>query len=167
MLTPIAPDQASVLTNLFQLYVHDFSELLPIDLEQSGLFQVPSWDQWWTRDDHFPYFIRSADQVRLLGFALVRRGSRVTGATAVMDVAEFFVARGARGRGVGRAAAHELFAHFREPWEIRVRDSNALAQKFWSGVVMSWLGRAVAPEPFEQGGIKWNVLRVPASSARS
>jgi len=164
LLDPIAQGEISVLENLFQLYVHDFSEQLPIDLEPSGLFEV-ALEQWWKRDDHFPFFIRSAEQGKLLGFALVRRGSRVTGESQVMDVAEFFVVRGARARGVGRAAAHALFARFREPWEIRVRESNLLAQKFWSGVVTSWLGRTLVSEPFLRDGVTWSLLRVPAASA--
>jgi len=164
LLDPIALGQAPVLANLFELYVHDFSEQLPLDLQPSGLFELTPGDEWWKRDDHFPFFIRSADQGKLLGFALVRRGSRVTGESQVMDVAEFFVVRGARARGVGSAAALALFARFGEPWEIRVRESNEVARKFWSRVVTRWLGRLLVPEPFLRDGVSWSLLRVPAPS---
>jgi len=162
-LEPISKDQASVLENLFELYVYDFSEQLGLDLKPSGLFEIPLGDQWWTRDDHFPFFIRAGQAGTLLGFALVRRGSRVTVASDVMDVAEFFVVRGARGRGVGQAAARALFAMFDVPWEIRVRKSNPRAQKFWSRVVGSWQVSPCTPEPFARDGIEWNLLRVPRS----
>lgn len=158
-LDPISRDQAAVLQNLFELYVYDFSEQLPLDLKPSGLFEVRLGDEWWSRDDHFPFFIR-ANEGTLVGFALVRRGSRVTDAREVMDVAEFFVVRGARARGVGQAAAHALFARLDAPWEVRVRESNPRAQTFWSRVVSGWQGTPPTPEPFVREGVRWNVLRV-------
>ena len=59
-LDPISKDHASVLRNLFELYVYDFSEQLPLTLKPSGLFEVRLGDEWWSRDDHFPFFIRRA-----------------------------------------------------------------------------------------------------------
>jgi predicted acetyltransferase len=160
LLEPITREQAPVLRNLFEFYVYDFSEHIPLDLKASGTFEATLGDEWWTRDDHFPFFIREAE--KLVGFALARRGSRVTGAADVMDVAEFFVVRGARARGVGRAAAHELFRKLPATWEIRVRQTNAPAQRFWSRVAESWLQRLVTPEPFSVDGVDWNLLRLPA-----
>jgi predicted acetyltransferase len=164
LLDPIAKDQISVLRNLFELYVYDFSQQLPFELGPSGRFEVSLGDEWWTKGDHFPFFIRSAEQGKLLGFALVRQGSRVSDAPDVMDVAEFFVVRGARTRGVGRSAAHALFAKFPRPWEIRVRQTNIVAQRFWARVAESWLGRRVPPDAFSVDGTQWNVLRLPAQS---
>jgi predicted acetyltransferase len=157
-LEPIAPDQAPVLRNLFELYVHDFSEYLPIDLQPSGRFDVPVGDQWWAREDHFPFFIRAGG--KLSGFVLVRRGSRISGATGVMDVAEFFVLRGARRHGVGSAAAVALFDMFPGAWEIRIRRANPAALKFWARVAASWLGQPVAAQPLSIEGVDWDLLRV-------
>ncbi len=157
-LEPISRDQAPVLGNLFELYVHDFSEYLPIDLQPSGRFDVPIGDQWWARDDHFPFFIRANG--KLGGFALARRGSRAGGASDVMDVAEFFVVRSARRHGFGTAAAVALFDMFPGPWEIRIRRANPGALRFWSRVAASWLGRAVASHPFSVDGVDWDLLRV-------
>ena len=157
-LEPITRDQGPVLRNLFELYVHDFSAYVPIDLQPSGRFDVPVGDQWWARSDHFPFFIRSDG--KLSGFALARRGSRVGTAPDVMDVAEFFVVRGARGRGVGAAAALALFDMFPGRWEIRIRHANPGALKFWARVTATWLGRAVASEPFSSDGVDWDLLRL-------
>jgi predicted acetyltransferase len=157
-LAPIRPEQGSVLRNLFELYAHDFSEQVPLELEPSGRFEIQVGEVWWTRSDHFPFFIRASEQ--LLGFALVRRGSRVTDATEVMDVAEFFVLRGARGKHVGTTAAHELFSAFPGLWEIRVRESNRAALSFWSRAAARWLGLPVTPSVFSSDGVSWNVLRL-------
>ena len=57
-LEPIAKDQAPILHNLFQLYAHDFSEYVPLELGGNGRFDVTIGEQWWNRDGHFPFFIR-------------------------------------------------------------------------------------------------------------
>jgi predicted acetyltransferase len=158
VLDPIAPSQAAVLRQLFELYCYDFSEHVPVKLKASGRFEVPLSDDWWTRDDHFPFFIRRGDE--LAGFALVRRGSRLSDARDVMDVAEFFVVRGARRTGLGARAVHDLFRKFPGNWEIRVRKSNTSAQAFWSRATETWLGARLPPEPYELDGAAWQAFRL-------
>jgi predicted acetyltransferase len=114
-------------------------------------------DVWWTRADHFAYFIKQREE--LVGFALVRAGSLVTNASEVMDVGEFFVLRGVRGRGLGKLAAHALFRAFPGPWEVRVRRTNAAAMQFWSRVAESWVKQPVPTNPFSVEGTQWDVLR--------
>ncbi len=157
-LQPISRDEAPTLRNLFELYAHDFSETVPLELRPSGRFEVPVSDRWWDDADHFPFFIR--DEERLCGFALARRGSRITIATDVMDVAEFFVIRGARGKGLGAAAAHALFAAFPGRWEVRVRQTNPLANRFWARVAQTWAGRPIASEAFTTDDVAWDVFRL-------
>lgn len=159
-LEPIARDRESTLRNLLELYAHDFSEHVPLPIKASGRFEVALNEVWWTREDHFAYFIQLGAE--LAGFALVRAGSRVTDAPEVMDVAEFFVLRGVRARGVGRAAAHALFRAFSRPWEIRVRRTNGAALQFWSRVAHSWLGQPVPSRPFSVDGVGWNLLQIRA-----
>jgi predicted acetyltransferase len=157
-LHPISRDEAPTLRNLFELYAYDFSETVPLELHASGRFEVPVSDRWWDDADHFPFFIRENE--RLYGFALARRGSRITAATDVMDVAEFFVIRGARGKGIGAAAAHALFAAFPGLWEIRVRQTNTLAKRFWGRVANTWAGRPVASEAVTVEDVAWDVFRL-------
>jgi predicted acetyltransferase len=157
VLQPITADQAPVLQQLFELYCYDFSELLRLPLRATGRFEIPVGD-WWTREGHFPFFIQRGDE--LVGFALVRRGSRITGADDVMDVAELFVVRSARRSGIGAEAARQLFERFPGPWEIRVRETNASALAFWSRVASVRHGARVLSEPFERDGVAWRLLRV-------
>ncbi len=164
VLEPVALDQAFVLANLFELYVHDFSEQVPLDLKPNGRFDLPVDERWWTSDDHFPFLIRADD--KLCGFALARRGSRVTAATEVMDVAEFFVVRGARGKGVGARAAHALFAAFPGSWEIRVRQTNTAGSKFWRGVAERCADGSVRVTEFSSAGVDWEVLRLATAMPR-
>ena len=160
-LEAVAPERAAVLANLFELYVHDFSEHVRAPLKPSGRFEVALDDAWWKSADHFPFFVLHDGE--LCGFALVRRGSRVTADCDVMDVAEFFIARGWRQQRVGMAAAHALFARFAGRWEVRVRQSNVGARRFWLRSAEVWLGREVALTPFETRGIDWHVLRLDSA----
>jgi predicted acetyltransferase len=163
VLEPIAKEQAPVLLNLLELYVHDFSEHVPLDVKENGRFDIPLGDQWWTRDDHFPFFIRS--EGKLCGFALARRGSRVSGAGDVMDIAEFFVLRGVRRKGIGARAAHALLDAFGGAWDVRVRRTNVSAHAFWSRTLEAWLGRPIASSAFSSPeGIDWHIFRVERAS---
>lgn len=162
----IARDEAPILRNLFELYAHDFSESVPLELHANGRFDVPVADRWWDDPDHFPFFIREDE--RLYGFALVKRGSRLADGDAdVMDVAELFVIRGARGKGVGAAAAHALFTAFPGRWEVRVRQTNVFAKRFWARVADTWAGGPIASEPFSAEGVAWDLFRLDAQSGRA
>ncbi len=156
-LEPIPRARATVLDNLVELYAHDFSEYVPLEIKSSGLFDVSLGDVWWTRDDHFPFFIHAGGS--LAGFALARRGSRITNATDVMDVAEFFVLRGLRRKNVGATAARALFAKFPGPWEVRVQESNPPALRFWSRAVAASAGRAITSSAFTAKGVAWQAFR--------
>jgi len=161
VLQPMSIESAPILHNLFELYVYDFSEHMPLQVQDSGRFEITPGDDWWTRDGHFAFLIRSRD--KLAGFALVRAGSRVTSAPDVMDVAEFFVLRGLRGQGIGRSAAHALFQAFPGAWEVRVRRTNVAAFGFWSRAAATHGDQPVAISPFSSDGVEWDVLRFVSS----
>ena len=88
----------------------------------------------------------------------MRRGSEVSDDADVWDVAEFFVVRGLRGRGVGTEAAHEVWRRFPGSWEVRVMDRNRKAKEFWARAIKDFIGEAVEPTPFDVGGEGWHVF---------
>ena len=63
------------------------------------------------------------------GFALLRRDA------AGMQMAEFFVTRSCRRRGIGVGAARRLIARFPGRWRITQREGNAAAIAFWHRVL--------------------------------
>ena len=128
-LVPITAASRSALENLMQLYVHDWSELVPLELEADGRFVTPPLDAYFREPDHHPFFIDSHG--KLAGFALVIARSRLSSTPGVHDMAEFFIARGHRRRGVGQEAAAAVFGRFEGRWEVRQRDENPAATAFW------------------------------------
>lgn len=126
------------LANLFQLYAYDWSELLPLDVGQDGRFADALFSRYATRGaEQHELLVYAAE--RLVGFAIVTERSRLTGQTGICDMAEFFVMRRYRRRGVGHAAAAAVFDRFRgRRWEVRQQDGNANATAFWRKVIADY-----------------------------
>jgi predicted acetyltransferase len=79
------------------------------------------------------FLIRAGD--RLAGFALVKRGSALVGDLEALNLAEFFVLRAYRRRGIGYTAAAAIWERFPERWLVRVLANNHPALVFWERAV--------------------------------
>jgi predicted acetyltransferase len=137
---PIA--EKSVLRNLVELYRYDFSEIQHADVTEHGVFGYRYLDHYWTDGNRTPFFIRADG--KLAGFALIRHLDDGT-----YSIAEFFVMRAYRRRGVGRMAVRELFARFGGRWSFDVVEDNTAAIPFWRSVAMTAEG---GEEWTEEGG---------------
>jgi predicted acetyltransferase len=152
------------LKNLLHLYIHDFSEFLGLTPSEDGSFSYPALPLYWSESDRTAYFIRTG--AGLVGFALVSRGSMVSGDRTVFDLAEFFVVRGVRRRGVGQAAAHNLFRSMPGKWEVRVAEFNIPAQQFWKRVIEKCCASPYKIEAWtREDGSKWSVMCFTSSGA--
>jgi predicted acetyltransferase len=123
-----------IFDRLMQLYIYDFSELMPLEVDELGRFAggtplATCWRQSWRH----AYLIRTAPAGagRIAGFTIIDERSHLTGDPEVADVAEFFVLRRYRRQGVGLAAAIAAFALFPRRWEVRQTASNQAATHFW------------------------------------
>lgn len=127
-------DQVSVLRNLLQLYVYDFSEIEGFELNDHGLFRYRYLDHYWTDEDRHPFLIYIDGT--LGGFALV---NTVTFAEeSDFNIAEFFILRKYRRKGIGTRVAHHLFDMFPGWWEVRQTTLNVAAQDFWRNVIAAY-----------------------------
>ena len=114
---PATPDQEPILSNLLQLYAHDFSEFHPIELGPDGRYGYPNLSLYWRESNRHPFLVRIDS--KLAGFIFIKRGSEITGNDAVWDMAEFFVLRSYRRRGIGTDLAHEVWNRFPGQWEVQ------------------------------------------------
>jgi predicted acetyltransferase len=134
---------AELLENLAQLYSHDMSEYWPDPvfplLDQTGRFTL-----WFRLGEYLQSLNQEAyllcAQGRPAGFALIDRVSSAAGPG--WRISEFFVMRRHRRTGLGRRAAHSLFARHPGPWEVAVMRSNAPAARFWRAATRSFAGVA-------------------------
>lgn len=161
----VAPADAPVLANLLELYIHDMSEVFPhVELGPDGRFGYRRLPLYWSEPDRrFAFFIRCDG--RLAGFALVTRGSPVSDDPEALDVAEFFVARQCRRRGVGRDAAFLLWSRLPGHWTVRVLETNRGALAFWRRVVSELAGGTETESTREGNPDVWRVLSFESRSA--
>jgi predicted acetyltransferase len=89
-----------------ELYAHDFSEFRNLDIGENGRFGYRFLPLYWSEPDRHPFLIRMDG--KLVGLAFVKKWSEVSGNRAVWDMAEFFIVRGCRRRGIGTQVAHEV-----------------------------------------------------------
>ena len=127
--TPASAADRARLAALFELYVYDFSELLGLDVAEDGRFVAPQLDAALADPRCHPFLFRLHG--KLAGFAIVEQRSRLSGDESIADMAQFFVLRKYRRRGVGEAAARRLFARFPGTWEVRQEAVNTAATAFW------------------------------------
>ncbi len=147
---PAAPDQEHVLANLLELYMHDFSQFVDVELGPDGRFGYQGLAQYWHLPGRHP-FVVSFDG-KLAGLILVRQGSQISGDEDVWDMAEFFIIRKFRRRGVGTEAASLIWRRFPGKWEVRVVESNLPAIRFWEHAIASFRGRPVKSMRIEKNG---------------
>ena len=135
------PCDAAVLSNLLELYAHDLSETFALELGPDGRFGYEKLPLYWSEPERrFPFLIRCG--TRVVGFALITRGSPGSDDPEDFDVAEFFVIRRHRRSGVGRRAAFLLWNRFSVRWIVRVSEGNHSGRHFWGRVIAEYTNDA-------------------------
>ena len=95
----------------------------------------------------------------MAGFALVIEECPVTARRACFFMAEFFVLKAYRRRGVGRRAADTIISSHPGLWHIGVIEKNAGAFRFWAA---QDLCRAAAQTHHHFDGEDWLVYEFTA-----
>ena len=99
-------EQKPVLHRLMQLYLHDTSEFTGDDVNQEGLFTYRYFDEYWAEPDRVPFLVYC--DAALAGFVLVNTYTVALAPGAGRSIAEFFIMRKYRRRGVGQAGRFPL-----------------------------------------------------------
>lgn len=127
-----------VLRHLMQFYFYDFSEYQGSDILEDGLYGPYSYlDDYWIDEAHrFPFFIMMAG--KYAGFALVRY-IEPANQFPYYSIAEFFIMKKYRRRGMGREAATILFDRYKScHWEVSQDEKNIPSQLFWNRVIKDY-----------------------------
>jgi len=131
--SPAELGEKAVLRNLLELYRYDSSEFDGSEIGQGGLYGYDYLDHYWTEADRHPFLIRVDGQ--LAGFVLVNRHNYLADHHDAHAIAEFFVMRKYRRRGVGEKVAVQIFQLFPGKWEVAELAENLPAQRFWRKVI--------------------------------
>ncbi len=162
-LVQAGPEQGPILSNLLELYAHDFSEFHELQIGADGRFGYRSLPLYWSEPGRYAFLVKVNGE--LSGLVFVRRGSEISGDPFFWDMAEFFVLRGWRRRRVGTQVAHEVWRRFPGTWEVRVMQSNLPAQHFWMRAIGAFTGKTIAPVVVEKGGERWQLFAFRSEQA--
>jgi predicted acetyltransferase len=131
-LEPAGEEKRATVENLFQLYVHDFTDFWTerrVELQEDGRFPAyPPLAAYWSEPGAEPFLIRADGCIA--GFVLLDRHSH-SGLATEFNMGEFFVARHYRREGVGRDAALQALRARPGQWELAVARRNTGALAFW------------------------------------
>ena len=81
-------------------------------------------------------------------------------------MAEFFIARRYRKRGVGAAVAREIWRRIPGAWEVRVMEGNEPARAFWAAAVRALPDSAVEEATVELEAKRWRVFSLVSVANR-
>ena len=123
----------SVLRQLLEFYCYDFSEFILTDVNEHGKFEYSYLDLYWIEPDRYPYFI--VVDGKYAGFVLVNKDFMMLKDLTGHSMAEFFVMRRYRRKGIGKYAAKAIFQLHPGPWEISLVMLNEASLIFWDEVV--------------------------------
>jgi predicted acetyltransferase len=160
------PADAALLANLLELYIHDLSEVFPVEPGADGRFGYPKLALYWSEpEQRLAFLIREG--TKTVGFALVTRGSPASDEPDVLDVAEFFVLRRHRRQGCGQRAAALLFDRLPGRWIVRVSEGNRGALRFWESIIVAYTGGQLTRSAREGSPHAWRDLSfvAPANEA--
>lgn len=127
------PEEQTLLRRLMELCQHDYSEFNSADVDEQGRFGYRYLDYYWREPGRYPFLVRVSDKPA--GFVLVRELERNADGQPAHEVAEFFILRKYRRRGIGQVVVQQVFASFPGLWQLRVETNNRPAQTFWQVVV--------------------------------
>lgn len=168
-LHPVTRDQQAPLVNLLELYIHDMSELVPIQISPEGRFGYAWLPTYWAEPDRrFAYLIHGEEG--LAGFVLVTTGPQNAPEEAegphFLEVAEFFIIRRWRRSGVGRAAVHKLWDAHPGRWVVHVSEANLGALAFWSKAVAAYAGAQFQEKVTPGRHAPWRVFELESRTVK-
>lgn len=122
-------EQKSVLRNLLELYIYDFTEFGPYDVDEHGLYGYNHLDCYWNEEGRHPFIVKVDGKIA--GFVLVEH--KVEDNYYYMS--EFFIMKRYRGKNIGKEVAFQIFNLFPGVWEIAEMKTNIPAQVFWRKII--------------------------------
>ncbi len=134
-ITSVGPEADELLTNLFELYLHDMAEWLRFEnLDSLGLYHYDMSVHHEAGDE--VYLLKKGNQPA--GFAIVGSGEKHGGGEGSHDIDEFFVTRIYRHSGIARTLSRHVWNLHSGSWTIRVYEGNKPAIAFWQKTIAEY-----------------------------
>ncbi|WP_313893040.1 GNAT family N-acetyltransferase [Psychrobacillus sp.] len=125
-------NEASILRNLYSLYLHDLSKFTTtIDIGADGFFLYEDLEMFWKTEGISPYFIKYEDSI--VGFLLLleRPFLKKENDFCVNDI---FILNKYKGKGIGKKVLEELFEQKTGKYYVIELVENLPAVSFWKKI---------------------------------
>ncbi len=116
-----------LLSQLLQIYLRELSQFEHIPSNDSGNYDYPHLDNYWSDNNRYPYLFFAGEEIA--GFALVRKEEYFH------SMAEFYVLPKFRRQGIGMFGAINLIKQHPGKWHIEYDARNRIGKLFWSKLV--------------------------------
>lgn len=133
-LVPASFADYPTIQNMGRFYVYDISEFMDGEdwiIPANGLFECIDFKKYWETQEAYPFIIRVDNE--MAGFAIVDKKGSDPGVD--FNMAQFFILRRFKGKGIGRQVACACFDRFKGVWEVMVLPENKGAYQFWKKVI--------------------------------
>lgn len=121
-----------IIQNMATYYAYDLSEYMGWPQEKDGTASIGmDYIQYWTQPDTFPFIIKYEDE--LVGFVIIDK--KVVNPSNDFNIAQFFILRKFKGKGIGRYMACQCLDQFSGNWEVFVMPGNEGAYRFWRKII--------------------------------
>lgn len=137
-LVPASLKDYPTIQNMARFYVYDMSEYMEgeegWEIPQDGLFECIDFKKYWENENAYPFIICVDHEIA--GFAIIdKKGSHNE---IDFNMAQFFILRRFKGKGIGRQVACKCFDNFKGTWEVMVLPKNIGAYKFWKKTISAY-----------------------------
>lgn len=153
-----ASDDQRWIQHVYPEYIDELSDLTASSTGVFPLFgehgprDAEMFARWFRDKNSHPLLILEND--RPVGFALVSRPLMASaGANPEYRLADFFIRRSFRRRGIGRVAATLIFSRFAGRWLVTETAGNHEAIHFWRTVLSAYTG-GVYQERADDGEVR-------------
>ena len=128
----VSENDASILRNLYSLYLHDLSKFTQsIDIGVDGVFHFDGLDSFWIVDGISPYFIKKEDAI--IGFLLLLERPYLK-KDSDYSVNDIFILNKYKGQGIGTKVLEQLFNEKSGKYYVIELVDNLPAVSFWKNV---------------------------------
>jgi len=131
----VMQEQKPILRQLIELYEYDFSAFNDADLNAYGYYGYKYLDHYWTEENRQAYFVKVNGHYA--GFVLVNAHCYLIQDDA-RSIAEFFIMRKYRRKGIGRAVAGLVFDTHKGNWEVLQHGNNEVSKQFWESTIHAY-----------------------------
>jgi ribosomal-protein-alanine N-acetyltransferase len=137
-LIPATLNDYPSIQNMGRFYVYDMSEYLGKEegweIPEDGLYECIDFKKYWEDKSSFPFLVRYQNEI--VGFVIIdKKGSD---SEIDFNMAQFFILRKFKNKGIGSYIAQECFKKFPGIWEVMVIPGNEGAYRFWRAAIKNY-----------------------------